>query len=141
MPTKVHTALTDAPLSVDAAHRFCSDPRAGATVVFVGTVRDVSEGRDVAGLSYEAYAELAGERLAGLADDLAGRDGVRAVWLEHRTGDLEVTEPSVVVAVSAGHRPEAFAAARDGIDRLKAEVPIWKQEHWADGGAHWPGID
>lgn len=141
MPAKVHTALTDQPLSVDAAHRFCSDPRAGATVVFVGTVREVSEGRDVAGLSYEAYAELARERLAGLADELAEREGVRAVWLEHRTGELEVAEPSVVVAVSAGHRPEAFAAARDGIDRLKAEVPIWKQEHWADGGAHWPGTD
>jgi molybdopterin synthase catalytic subunit len=64
---------------------------------------------------------------------------VRAVWLEHRTGALAIGEPSVVVAVSAPHRDEAFAAARYGIDTLKATVPIWKQEHWRDGGRHWPG--
>ena len=141
MTSRVHTALTSDPLSVDSAHAYCADPRAGATVVFVGTVREVSEGREVSGLTYEAYEELARERLAGLASELADRDGIRAVWLEHRTGALEITEPSVVVAVSAGHRPQAFAAAREGIDRLKAEVPIWKQEHWTDGEAHWPGTD
>ncbi len=137
----MHTALTAAPLSVGDAYRFCSDPAAGAVVVFTGTVRDHAEGHAVAGLSYEAFEDEACRRLDGLAGDLAARDGVRAVWLEHRTGALGVGDASVVVGVSAGHRPEAFAAARDGIDRLKAEVPIWKQEHWREGGAHWPGTD
>lgn len=141
MGARVHTSLTSTPLSVGAAYEFCSDPSAGAVVVFTGTVRDHADGHAVAGLSYEAFEEEARRRLAGLADELAGRKGVRAVWLEHRTGDLDVGEPSVVVGVSAGHRPEAFAAARDGIDRLKAEVPIWKQEHWREGGMHWPGTD
>lgn len=141
MDARVHTALTAAPLSVDAAHAFCADPSAGAVVVFTGTVREHAEGRAVEGLTYEAFEEEAQRRLADLADDLAGSEGIRAVWLEHRTGPLPVGEVSVVVGVSAGHRPEAFSVARSGIDRLKAEVPIWKQEHWRDGGTHWPGTD
>ncbi|WP_165491820.1 molybdenum cofactor biosynthesis protein MoaE [Egibacter rhizosphaerae] len=139
MPARTHAALTSEPLSTDAAHRFCADPAAGAVVVFVGAVREQSEGRAVTGLSYEAYVELANAQLVRLAEELALRDGITAVWMEHRVGSLGVEEPSVVVGVSAAHRPEAFAAAREGIDRLKAEVPIWKQEHWADGDAHWPG--
>lgn len=139
--TRVHTALRTAPLDVAAAHAFVADASSGASVVFTGTVRDHAEGRDVAGLTYEAYEELAGKRLAALADEIAARSRVRAVWMEHRLGDLAIGEPSVVVAVSAGHRPEAFDCCREGIDRLKAEIPIWKQEHWKAGGAHWPGTD
>ena len=140
MPARRHAALTAAPLSVEAAHAFAGDPAAGAVVVFTGTVRDHSEGRGVAGLTYEAFSERAQRQL----DELAGEVGrrwpeVTAVWLEHRVGDLAIGEPSVVVAVSAGHRPEAFAAARWAIDELKATATIWKQEHWTDGGAHWPG--
>lgn len=141
MGARAHAALTAAPLSVEAAHAFCADPSAGAVVVFTGAVRDHADGREVAGLAYEAFEDEARRRLSALAEDLATRDGIRAVWLEHRTGELGVGEISVVVGVSGGHRPEAFAAARDGIDRLKAEVPIWKQEHWRQGGAHWPGTD
>ncbi len=138
MPARTHVALTTEPLSVDDAHRWCADPAAGGVVVFSGTVRDHAEGRAVDGLAYEAYEELARARLAALAESLASRDGVVAVWLVHRTGALEVGEVAVVAAVAAGHRPEAFATCRDAIDRLKAEVPIWKQEHWADGSSHWP---
>lgn len=141
MPARTFTALTTEPLSTDAAHTFCADPAAGAVVVFTGTVRDHAEGAAVTGLTYEAYAELAEDRLGALARDLADRDGVRAVWLVHRTGPLRIGEVAVVAGVSAGHRPEAFRACRDAIDRLKAEVPIWKQEHWAAGGSHWPGTD
>lgn len=141
MAARVHTALTEQKLSVDQAQAFVADPAAGAVVVFTGTVREHAEGRRVAGMSYEAYESVANERLAGLAADLARREGLRAVWLEHRVGELEIGEPSVVVAVSGQHRPEAFAACRDGIDRLKGEIPIWKHEHWAEGGAHWPGTD
>ncbi len=139
MPARTHVALTTEPLSVDDAHQWCADPRAGAVVVFSGTVRDHAEGRAVDGLCYEAYEELAKARLDALAESLASREGVVAVWLTHRTGALGIGEVAVVAAVGAGHRPEAFATCRDAIDRLKAEVPIWKQEHWADGGSHWPG--
>lgn len=142
MSARVHTAITPDPLSVEAAHAFTADPRAGAVVVFAGTVRNHADGRDVSGLTYEAYEEHAAERLAALADEVTQKwPSVRAVWMTHRLGALGIGEPSVVVAVSSDHRDEAFAAARHGIDTLKATVPIWKQEHWADGGAHWPGTD
>lgn len=135
-----HTALAEDPLSVDAAYAFATDPAAGAVVVFAGTTRDHSEGRGVAALSYEADAERARRQLTDLAADMAGRwPTVCAVWLEHRVGTLSIGEPAVVVAVSAPHRDEAFEAARYGIDTLKATVAIWKQEHWADGGSHFPG--
>lgn len=139
---RVHTEITRAPLSTDAAHGFACDPRAGAVVVFSGTVRNHAEGREVAGLTYEAYEEQAGAHLAALADDLVGRwPSLHAVWMVHRLGVLAIGEPSVVVAVSADHRADAFTAARHGIDTLKETVPIWKQEHWSDGGTHWPGTD
>lgn len=140
MAARTHTLLTDNPLSVDAAHSFCADPSAGATVVFTGNVRNVSEGEGVTGLTYEAFAERASEQLEALAADIARREPAAvAIWMEHRVGDLSVGEPAVVVAVSAPHRDAAFTAARWGIDELKATVAIWKQEHWAAGGAHWPG--
>ena len=140
MSARLHALLTDMPLSVDAAHAFCADPGAGATVVFTGNVRNVSEGEGVTGLTYEAFAERATDQLAALAAKVAEDEpSVLAVWLEHRVGVLAVGEPAVVVAVSAPHRDAAFTAARRGIDELKATVAIWKQEHWAAGGAHWPG--
>lgn len=140
MNARLHTDLTDVPLSVSDAYDFAEDPQAGAVVVFTGTVRASTDGRDVAGLSYEAYRERAEGQLEALAVQIAQRwPQAAAVWLAHRVGDLAVGEPAVVVAVSAGHREEAFAAARWAIDTLKDTVAIWKQEHWADGAAHWPG--
>jgi molybdopterin synthase catalytic subunit len=140
MSARMHTALTDVPLSVSDAYGFAEDPQAGAVVVFTGTVRASTDGRDVAGLSYEAYAERAQRQLEALAAEVAATwPQTTAVWLEHRVGDLAIGEPAVVVAVSAGHRDEAFTAARWAIDTLKDTVAIWKQEHWVDGDAHWPG--
>ncbi len=140
MTARLHARLTRHPLSAEEAQHFCGDPAAGAVVVFTGTVRNVSDGQAVHGLTYEAFEERAGEQLHALAAEVASRHaGVTAVWLEHRTGDLSVGEPAVVVAVSAPHRDEAFDAAGWGIDELKATVAIWKQEHWAGGGSHWPG--
>ncbi|HVM00489.1 MAG TPA: molybdenum cofactor biosynthesis protein MoaE [Egibacteraceae bacterium] len=140
MPARLHASLTDHPLSVEAAHAFVTDPACGAVVVFTGTVREESEGRRVTALSYEAYAEQAERQLAALAAEVAEKwPAVQAVWLEHRVGTLAIGEPSVVVAVSAAHRAEAFEAARHGIDTLKKTVAVWKEEHWADGGSHFPG--
>ncbi len=128
-------ALTDEPLPVDAATTWATTPSSGAVVAFSGVVRDHSEGRDgVTGLTYEAYEDEARRRLGEVAAETRRRvpDTARIALL-HRTGDLDLSETSVVVVASSPHRAEAFEAARFAIDTLKETVPIWKREHWADG--------
>jgi MoaE-MoaD fusion protein len=98
------------------------DPSAGAVVLFEGVTREVPE------LDYEAYAEMAEEKLRAIGEEVAAAHGLSAVALEHRTGTVPLGEPSVIVAASAPHRGEAFAGARALIDRVKAEAPIWKVE-------------
>ena len=127
--------LTDAPLPVGAAADWAVLPRCGAVVLFNGTARDHAPGRDgVERLEYEAYEEHVVPRLADIVEKM------RETWptlgrvaLLHRVGLVPVGESSVVVVASSPHRPEAFAAARFGIDTLKATVPIWKRECWKDG--------
>ena len=110
------------PLSLDALAARVRDPRAGAVVTFSGVTREVER------LEYEAYAEMAEERMAAIAAEALERHGLCAAAVEHRVGDVPLSEPSVIVAVSAPHRGEAFAGAREIIDRVKAEAPIWKKE-------------
>lgn len=129
--------VTAEPLSVDEALAFVADPGAGGTCVFIGTVRDHGEQGDVTGLTYEAWDELASRRFEELADELFAGWEIRKVALLHRTGSLGIGEASVVVAVSAAHRAQAFEAARHGIERLKVDVPIWKKESLQTGEAHW----
>jgi molybdopterin synthase catalytic subunit len=118
----IHTAITDQPLSVDKLIELVRHPGAGAIVTFHGTTRSVDR------LDYEAYDEMAGELLARIVDEVAAKHGVLAAAAEHRTGSVPLGEASVVVAVSSAHRPEAFAAARETIDRIKQELPVWKRE-------------
>jgi molybdopterin synthase catalytic subunit len=126
------------PPSVDEALAAVADPAAGGTCVFVGTVRDHSAaGADVTELTYEAWDELATERLEEIAGQIHDRWTVCAVALLHGTGTLAVGQISVVVAVSAPHPPEAFDPARFGIEELKRDVPIWKKEALSSGGADW----
>lgn len=140
MSTRIHVRLTEQPLSTEAALAFVADPAAGGVTLFCGTVRDHAAGRAVAALEYEAYVERAEPEMRKLAEEARRRwPELRAVWLEHRVGRLEIGEAAVVVVASAPHRDRAFAAARWLIDTLKDTVPIWKRELWADGGAHWPG--
>ena len=129
--------ITSEPLSTDEALAFVADPASGGTCVFVGTVRDHSEAGDVTGLTYEAWDELAATRLEEIAGEMFDRWPVRTVALLHRTGDLAIGEASVVVACSAPHRGDAFDACRNGIERLKHDVPIWKKESLASGEALW----
>jgi MoaE-MoaD fusion protein len=110
------------PLSLDALAERVRDPRAGAVVVFSGVTREVER------LEYEAYAEMAEERMRAIAGEALATHGLCAAAVEHRIGDVPLSEPSVIVAVSAPHRGEAFAGAREIIDRVKAEAPIWKKE-------------
>ena len=118
--------VSPGPLSVEDLAAAVSRPGSGATVVFCGTTRDVDS------LEYEAYAEMAGERIAAILGECLAAHGLEAAAAEHRTGSVPLGEPSVIVAVSAPHRGEAFAGAREAIDRIKAEAPIWKVE--VDGG-------
>jgi molybdopterin synthase catalytic subunit len=129
--------LSSEPLSVEDALAFIADPGAGGTCVFVGTVRDHSDAGDVTGLHYEAWDDLATERLTEIAAEMLDRWPLRRVAILHRTGDLAVGEASVVVACSAAHRAEAFEACRHGIERLKEDVPIWKKEGLVSGDARW----
>lgn len=129
--------LTPEPLSVDAALAAVADPGAGGTCVFVGTVRDRSDQGEVTGLSYEAWEDLAVRRLTEIGEDLHRSWPLRRVALLHRTGDLAIGEASVVIAVSAPHREEAFEACRRAIERLKSDAPIWKKEGLRSGEAHW----
>lgn len=133
----VLTRVQDTPLSLDEAAAAVADPAAGAVCIFTGTVRDHSDAGDVTGLTYEAWHELAEQRLRELADEILERWPARRVAIVHRVGSLEVGETSVIVAVSAPHRAEAFEACRHGIERLKEDVPIWKKEGLVSGEAHW----
>ena len=130
--------LTSEPLPLGLATTWPVLPRSGALVVFAGTVRDHAEGRPgVVSLEYEAYAGAARRLMGEVAGELRQRwpeSGRVVLW--HRTGTLVPTEVSVVVAVSAPHRAEAFEAARFAIDALKSRVPIWKRETW-EGGSDW----
>jgi molybdopterin synthase catalytic subunit len=129
--------VTRDPLAADEALAFVADAGAGGTCLFLGTVRDHGEAGDVTGLTYEAFDDLALARLGELAEEIRAGWKVRRVALLHRTGDLAIGEASVIVAVSAPHRAEAFEACRHGIERLKTDVPIWKKESLASGDAHW----
>ena len=138
MPPDLLRLQTD-PLSVDEAVAHVAHPGAGGTTVFLGTVRDHSDGHEgVTHLEYEAYEEAAGRAMAAVAESVrADVPDVVALAILHRHGVLGLGEVSVVVAASAPHRAEAFEAARLAIDRVKATVPVWKKEHRADGSSDW----
>jgi MoaE-MoaD fusion protein len=120
--TLAHALITDAPLSLDAIVARVRDPRAGAVVTFLGVTRDVQE------LHYEAYAEMAQERIEAIVVAAIERHGLCAAAAEHRVGVVPLSEPSVAVAVSAPHRDAAFSGAREIIDAIKSQAPIWKKE-------------
>ncbi len=131
--TGVLFELTSRPLDSRRMETAVAHKGAGAICTFTGVVRDSSRGRSVTHLEYEAYAEMASAQMRRIADEIAERWPEARVAMAHRTGRLEIGEPSVVVSVSSPHRAEAIAACKWGIDRLKETVPIWKKEHAADG--------
>ena len=128
-----HAALTDQVRS----------NRAGAVCTFLGTTRELTEDRRTAHLDYECHPSMAAKKLAELEADARERWPLVEVAIAHRVGRVELGEISVVVAVSAGHRREAFEACQWLMDTIKAIVPIWKKETWADGSEDWvhPGLD
>lgn len=134
---ELRVALREDDLDAAALLAEVARPDAGATVLFLGTVRNHSPGRDgVTHLEYDAYREHVEARLEEVAREAGERWPVLTVVCEHRVGRVDVGEASVAVAVSSAHRGDAFEAARYVIDQLKERAPIWKQEHWP-GGAEW----
>ena len=130
-------AISPDPPDKAAIERFLEDPAAGARVVFEGVVRNHHDGHPVLYLEYEAYPEMARAQIEGIARAIAGRWPTCRVAIAHRIGRLEIGDTAVVVGVATAHRADAFEACRFGIDRVKADVPIWKREFYADGTASW----
>ncbi|MBI1901249.1 MAG: molybdenum cofactor biosynthesis protein MoaE [Planctomycetia bacterium] len=129
--------LTRVPIDTAALLHYVSSPRAGAVVLFLGTVREFTAGRRTMALDYECYPEMAEKKLAELREEALRRWPLVSCAIVHRLGHLELGEASVAVATSAPHRDDAFAAGKWLIDTLKRVVPIWKQENWEDGRKEW----
>jgi molybdopterin synthase catalytic subunit len=162
----VHAVLSAEPISVDQAIAAVESDTAGAVVSFSGVVRNHDGGKPVQRLSYSAHptahqvmadvvAALVAEQAAGSDADAAGSDAAQPavgsgaagagprqpvrIWAAHRTGMLEIGEPALVCAVSAAHRGQAFEVCSELVDRIKAQVPIWKEQFFTDGTVEWVG--
>ena len=109
----------------------------GAISVFLGTVRETSDGRGVTALDYSAYRSMAEEELAAIVDEAEARFGVSSIVVEHRVGELSLGEVSVGIAAAHPHRQPAMDCTRFVIDEIKKRVPIWKREHYVDGTSEW----
>jgi molybdopterin synthase catalytic subunit len=133
----MHSAIIDTPIDVAKILERVSSNANGATVLFVGTVREVNDGRDVTGIEYTAYRSMAERELASIVEEAAALAHGNDIAVEHRLGELSVGECSVAVAVAHPHRGRAFDAARYVIEELKRRVPIWKREQYVDGTREW----
>lgn len=129
--------LTREVIDFAALTEWARSNQAGAVILFLGTVREMTGDRQTLALDYEAYPEMARKKMQEIAEQAASRWPVLRAALSHRLGHLELGDVSVAVAVSCPHRHQAFDAGRFLIDTLKDVVPIWKQENWADGSKEW----
>jgi molybdopterin synthase catalytic subunit len=129
--------LTHESIDSEQALRQVQTTQTGAVVMFLGTTREFTQGRQTTRLEYESYREMAERTLADLEQRARARWPIVGCALIHRLGRVDLGEASVLVAVSTPHRREAFEAAAWLMDAIKQEVPIWKQEHWADGSCDW----
>ncbi|GAC1655666.1 MAG: molybdenum cofactor biosynthesis protein MoaE [Gemmatimonadaceae bacterium] len=133
----MRTTVVERPLDPSAILEEVSAPANGATVLFVGTVREMNAGRPVVGVDYSAYGEMARSELDAIVGQASARYETAHIVVEHRVGALDVGEASVVIAVAHPRRAQAFDAARFVIEALKQRVPIWKRERYADGTREW----
>ncbi len=129
--------LTHSTIDTNAVLAGVSSTRAGAVVLFLGTTREFTAGRQTITLEYECYEEMARRKLDELEQTARQRWPLIGCTVVHRLGNVPLRDASVVVAVSSPHRDDAFEAGRWLIDTLKRDVPIWKKEHWADGSSEW----
>ncbi|HND53263.1 MAG TPA: molybdenum cofactor biosynthesis protein MoaE [Pirellulaceae bacterium] len=135
--------LTNSPLDPARLLAQVTSSRAGAVVLFLGVTREFTRGRQTLWLDYEAYGEMARMKLEELEAEARKRWPIADCVIVHRLGRVDLAEASVAIAVAAPHRGDAFDAGEWLIDTLKEVVPIWKQEHWADGSSEWvhPGAE
>jgi len=133
----MRTAVVARPLDPATLLAEVTTPAVGAAVLFVGTVRNVNDGKPVVGIDYSAYGPMAEEELARIVGEAAERFGAAHIVVEHRTGTLGLAEASIVIAVAHARRAPAMDAQRWLIEEIKRRVPIWKREHYADGTREW----
>lgn len=133
----MRVALVTTPIDAATLVAEVSSASSGATTLFVGTVRDVNDGREVRGIDYSAYEAMALKEMEAIASEAVGRFGTPHVVMEHRLGYLALREASIAIVVSHPRRAPAMDAARYLIEEVKKRVPIWKREHYADGTREW----
>jgi molybdopterin synthase catalytic subunit len=133
----MRTAIVDRPISAQMLLSEVANHRHGATVLFVGTVRDTNDGSPVSGLDYSSYTGMAEQELAAIVLEACERWDTSDIVVEHRIGSLALGEASVVIAVAHPHRSEAYEASRYVIEELKKRLPVWKREHYLDGRSEW----
>ena len=133
--------LTQSSIDYEALVEGVRRPGCGAVVLFLGTVRDVSQGRAVASLDYEAYPAMAQEKLCQIAEQAKERWPLEQVSIVHRYGHLELGEIAIAVVTASAHRTAAFEAGQWLMDTIKQVVPIWKRENWQDGTSDWSHPD
>jgi molybdopterin synthase catalytic subunit len=133
----VRTAIVERPIDLSALVDEVSSPKNGATLLFVGTVRDVNDGRPVTGMEYSAYRAMAERELSDIVREACAQYGSDDLVVEHRIGTLELGDASVAIAVAHPHRGAAYDASRYVIEELKRRLPIWKLEHYTDGSREW----
>lgn len=129
--------VTTEAVSVQQVNDLVKRPTDGAVVTFDGIVRNNFDGRPVRYLEYEAYVTMAEKKLADIGAEVRHKFAIGEIAIVHRIGRLDIGESSIVIAVAAPHRQAAFEACAYAMDRIKAEVPIWKKEFFADGADHW----
>ena len=130
--------VTNQPIDLQELVRFVTDPETGAIATFIGTTRNHNDGRKVIALDYDGYPEMAEKELARIGAAARKQWRICRMAIVHRLGPVQITEASVMIAVSSGHREAAFAACRFAIEEIKRTVPIWKKEVF-EGGEVWIG--
>lgn len=130
--------ITSEPIDLQGLLAFVGNPEAGAIATFIGTARNHNEGRRVISLEYETYSEMAEKELIRLGEEAKRKWKIQRIAITHRVGPVQTGEASVVIAVSAAHRQDAFDACRFAIEEIKKTVPIWKKEIF-EGGEVWIG--
>lgn len=136
---QIRTRITDESLYGLGPFEELGEFSDGAVLIFQGRVRETNDGRVVTGLGYQAYGEMAEKELRTICEEAAGRFEVGAISAAHRVGELDPGEVSVVIGVAAPHRASCYEASRYVIEEIKARLPVWKRERYADGEAVWVG--
>lgn len=135
----MRVAVVDRPIDVAALVAEVTAPAHGALSLFIGTVRDVNDGRAVEAIEYNAYVPMAEREMSAIAREAVEQFGITHIVIEHRTGYVALGQASVAIAVAHAHRAPAMDASRWIIEQLKVRVPIWKMEHYVDGSRQWTG--